>query len=218
VVAIKSLVASTLVALLFAAVALADDPTVRISSGDQAWATRALLRLADFGIGWRGGSTTPSKITAPTCPGFQPKVSDLVVTGHATASFSNVRVGVQVSLDTQVLETADAVQTDFARTVQPALADCLEYQFEQGPSTFSGVSVARLPFPRVGTVSAAYRATILVRTNGRVAKVLSDFVFFGSGRLEYSLNVVAPYRYRPQLVPFESDIARILVKRGSRSE
>ena len=30
--------------------------------------------------------------------------------------------------------------------------------------------------------------------------MISDFVFFGDGRLEYSLNVVAPARYRPQLV------------------
>jgi hypothetical protein len=36
--------------------------------------------------------------------------------------------------------------------------------------------------------------------------------------MEYSLNVVAPIRYKPQLVPFEADIARILVKRSARPE
>ena len=45
--------------------------------------------------------------------------------------------------------------------------------------------------------------------------MISDFVFFGNGRLEYSLNVQAPARYRPQLVPFEADMARMLVKRGA---
>jgi hypothetical protein len=110
------------------------------------------------------------------------------------------------------------VRTDFARTIQPELIDCLEYQFKQGPTTFAGVSVERLDFPRVGSVSAAYRATILVREGGRTAKVLSDFVFFGYGRMEYSLNVVAPHRYLAQLVPFEADMARILVKRSSRPE
>jgi hypothetical protein len=125
---------------------------------------------------------------------------------------------VQISLDTQVLESAEAVRTDFARTVQPPLADCLEYQFKQGPSNFASVTVDPLDFPRIGSATAAYRATILVRTDGRTARVLSDFVFFGHGRMEYSLNVVAPARYRSQLVPFEADMARILVKRGARPE
>jgi hypothetical protein len=218
VVATKSLVASTLVALVLATPGLADDPTVRINDADQTLAARSLLRSSDFGIGWRGGPTTPTKLTGPSCPGFNPKVSDLVVTGHANASFKNPRAGVQISLDTQVLESAEAVRTDFARTVQPPLADCLEYQFKQGPSNFASVTVDPLDFPRIGSATAAYRATILVRTDGRTARVLSDFVFFGHGRMEYSLNVVAPARYRPQLVPFEADMARILVKRGARPE
>ena len=43
----------------------------------------SLLRLHDFGAGWTGGSETPSKLTAPSCPGFDPKESDLTVSGHA---------------------------------------------------------------------------------------------------------------------------------------
>jgi hypothetical protein len=218
VVAIKSLVASALVALSLAATALADDPTVRLNSSDQARAERSLLRLSDFGIGWRGGQTDPIKLRGPSCPGFDPKVSDLVITGHANASFRNVRAGVQISLDTQVLESAEAVKEDFARTIKPALVECLEYQFKQGPTTFASVTVEPLDFPSVGSVSAAYRATITVRRGSGTAKVLSDFIFFGHGRMEYSLNVVAPFRYRPQLVPFEADIARILIKRSSRPE
>ena len=70
----------------------------------------------------------------------------------------------------------------------------------------------------MGSISAHYRATIVVRAHGRTAKVISDFLFFGHGRLEYSLNVVAPARYIPQLVPFELDMARILVKRAARPE
>jgi hypothetical protein len=197
---------------------LADDPTVRIDDADQAWAARALLRSSDFGHGWRGGMTTPTKLEGPSCPGFDPKLSDLVITGHANASFKNPRAGVQVSLDTQVLESPEAVRADFERTIRPPLAECLEHQFRQGPSNFVSVEVEPLDFPRVGSSTAAYRATIVVRTGGRTAKVLSDFVFIGHGRIEYSLNVVAPARYRPQLVPFEADMARILVKRGARPE
>jgi len=218
VVAAKPLVASACLALLFASAALADDPTVRIRPADQDWAARSLLKMLDFGVGWRGGRTPSRKVTSPSCPGFHPKVSDLVVTGHANASFTNPRAGVQVSLDVQVMRSVDDVRTDFGRTIRPGLADCLEYQFKQGTRNLIGVTVKRLDVPAVGGVTAAYRATLLVRTNGRTATVLSDFLFFGHSRLEYSLNVVASARYRQQLVPFESDMARILVKRASRPE
>ena len=213
-VATKSLVASALLALLIATPALADDPTLRFNAADQAWARKALLRASDFAAGWHGGPTEPKKPSGPSCPGFNPKASDLVVTGHANASFENTRAGVQVSIDTQVLSTAEAVRTDFARTIRPELARCLEHQFETGANNITSVTVEQLDFPKVGTVSGAYRATISVRTNGRTAKVLSDFVFFGRSRLEYSLNVVAPARYSPQVLPFEADMARMLVRRA----
>ncbi len=215
--AIKSLVACGLLALLLTPFALADTPTVKVNAGDQAWATQALLRSGDFGLGWRGGQTSSTKPVGPSCPGFDPKASDLVVTGHANANFQNLKAGVQVSLDSQVMESADAVHTDFARTIQPPLPACLASQLRQGPN-ITGVTVVPLEFPKIGNISAAYRATIMVRSKGRTAKVLSDFVFFGNGRLEYSLNVVAPARYRPQLVAFEADMARMLVKRGARPE
>ena len=197
--------------------ALADSPVLRINSADQSWAAQNLLRLSDFGLGWHGGTTPSSKPTSPSCPGFDPKTSDLVITGHANASFQNPRAGVEISLDSQVLESADAVRTDFSRTVQPPLAACLAHQLRQGQG-ITGVTVERLEFPKIGGLSAAYRATITVENNGRTARVLSDFVFLGNGRLEYSLNVVAPFRYRPQLVPFEADMVRMLVRRGARPE
>jgi len=217
VVAIKSLVASALLALVFAAAGHADSPTLKIDADDQAWAVAALLRANDFGFGWRGGVTKPVKLKNPGCPGFDPKESDLVITGHANASFDNTRAGVHVALDTQVLENAAAVLKDFARTMQPQLPACLEYQLKQGAG-ITGVKVEPLDFPKLGSVTAAYRAVITVRSKGGQAKVISDYVFFGNGRLEYSLNVQAPARYRPQLVAFEADMARMLVKRGARSE
>jgi len=190
---------------------------VKIDASDQAWAVQTLLKTGDFGLGWRGGLIRSARPVGPSCPGFDPKASDLVVTGHANASFENPRAGVQVSVDSQVLETIDDVRTDFARTILPPLPGCLAYQLELGRN-IAAVTVVRLDFPKIGNVSAAYRATITVRMKGRTAKVLSDFLFFGNGRLEYSLNVVAPARYRPQLVPFEADMARMLLKRGVRPE
>ncbi len=206
-----------LLALLLVPAAMADSPTLRIDAGDQTWAMQTLLKSGDFGLGWRGGMTRSTKPAGPSCPGFDPKASDLVVTGHANARFQNPRAGVQVSLETQVLESVDAVRTDFARTIQPALPGCLAYQLERDPS-ITAVTVEPLDFPKLGSVTAAYRATITVRVKGRTAKVLSDFVFFGNGRLEYSLRVDASARYSPQLVPFEADMVRMLLRRGARPE
>jgi hypothetical protein len=217
VVAIKSLVASALLAAFFASTAAADNPTVRIDAADQAWAQRSLLRSADFAPGWRGGMTKPSKLEKPGCPGFDPKESDLVITGHANASFAHARAGVHVGVDTQVLESAIAVQKDFERTMQPGLPGCIAWQLKQGAGIVA-VTVVELDFPKLGASSAAYRATITVRTKTGTAKVISDYVFVGNGRLEYSLNVQAPARYRTQLVQFEANIARMLLKRGARPE
>jgi hypothetical protein len=212
----KPLLMGAVLALACASAALADNPTVRISKADQAKAEQALLRLHDFGVGWKGGATSPSKLTAPNCPGFNPKESDLVVTGHAEARFSYSRGGVIFDQDTQVLETAQAVATDFARTIQPKLSDCLARQLKaSGKGTVVSVDVKPLDFPHVGSVSAAYRASIVVRSHGRLGKIVSDFVFFGQGRFEFSLNVVAPAFEGGQLIPFEQAMVEKLVSRAA---
>src|SRR5213079_1645723 len=117
----KSLLAGVVLALVGAAAAAADNPTVRISHADQLKAEAALLALKDFGVGWSGGRRTPSKLTAPKCPGFDPKESDLTVTGHAEARFAYARGSVVFDQDNQVLKSASAVRTDFARVIQPKL-------------------------------------------------------------------------------------------------
>jgi hypothetical protein len=214
VVAAKPFVATALLALISTAVALGDNPTVKISSADQAKAVAALLRPSDFGAGWRGGRTKTAPITPPSCPGFDPKESDLTVSGHADARFTFEQGGVELDQDVEVLASAAAVQKDFARTIVPPLGPCLAYQLRKSPSVVS-VAVAKLPFPPTGSVSAAYRASIVLRSHGVRVRLLRDFVFFGEGRVEYSLNVNAPVGVGDQLVRFELSIATILIKRGA---
>jgi hypothetical protein len=212
----KPLIVGVVVALACASAAYADNPTVRIAKADQAKAEQALLRLHDFGVGWTGGKRTPSKLSAPNCPGFDPKESDLVVTGHAEARFTYGRGGVIFDQDTQVLESSQAVATDFARTIQPKLSGCLARQLKaSGKGTVVSVDVNPLTFPHVGSVSAAYRASITVRSHGRLGRIVSDFVFFGQGRFEFSLNVVAPAFEAGQLVPFEQAMVEKLVSRAA---
>jgi hypothetical protein len=215
--AARIFVASVLLALACAGAALADNPTVKINTADQAKADASLLQLKDFGVGWAGGQKKKaSNLTAPNCPGFNPKESDLVVTGHAEALFTYPRGAVTFDQDSQVLESADAVKTDFGRTIQPKLADCLAYELKSsGKGSVLSVSVRKLALPPVGNISAAYRATLMIKTTTTgTAKIVSDFVFFGQGRFEFSINVVAPATEGSQLVPFETAMAQILVKRA----
>jgi hypothetical protein len=215
VVAARILVASVLLALACTGTALADNPTMRINAADQAKAVASLVRLKDFGVGWTGGPTKPTKLTAPSCPGFNPKESDLVVTGHADASFT-YRGAVLFGQDSQVLETAAAVKTDFARSIQPKLTGCLGYQLKaSGKGQVTSVTVRKLTgVPKIGTVSAFYRAELVVRANGHTMKQVRDFVFVGQGRYEFSLVIVASATAGPQLVPFEVAMAQLLVKRA----
>jgi hypothetical protein len=112
----------------------------------------------------------------------------------------------------QVLRSEADVRTDFARSIRPKLAGCIAYQLKQS-GAIAHVRVERIPFPRVGTVSAAYRATLTVRNGARTIKLYGDYVFVGVGRYEYALRVLAPAAAGAQLVNFESAMARILVKR-----
>jgi hypothetical protein len=213
VVAAKSLVAAALACLTCTAAALADAPTIRITKTDQAKATAALLHRSDVGVGWAGGAVKPSPLTPPTCPGFDPKESDLTVTGHADARFTFAAAGVELDQDVQVLKSAKAVLTDFRRTISPKLAGCLQHQLA-GLSNVSAASVSRVTFPPTGAVSAVYRAMIDVKHGKQTGRLISDYVFFGEGRFEYEFTIVAPVGTRSQLARFESGLAAILLKRA----
>ena len=114
VVAIKSLVASVLLALLFRprpSLQPTTPPSSSIAERPGVGRRGAADASTDFGFGWHGGATKSRSRHGPSCPGFDPKASDLVVTGHANANFENARVGVQIALDSQVLDSAAACRT-----------------------------------------------------------------------------------------------------------
>ena len=214
-VAAKPLLAAALIGLVSTSTALAaivDAPTVRITPADQAKARAALLRTTDFGAGWGGGPIKTSQLSPPNCPGFDPKESDLVVTGHADARYRTT--GIELDQDVQVMKDAAAVQTDFARSISPKLAKCLAYQLGKLKNVV-GVRVERLPFPPTGDVSAAYRAEIDLQTPKGRGTLLSDYVFFGKGRVEYEFTVIAPVGARDQLAQFEHELAQGLLRRAA---
>ena len=79
-------------ALSVVQVALAEVPVSRFTAADQAAAKAAVLTMADFdpGGGWKGGLHKNAKaFTGSDCPGlWEPKQSDLVITGVAVSEFS----------------------------------------------------------------------------------------------------------------------------------
>lgn len=173
----------------------------------------ALLRRSDFGAGWQGGETGASSLASPHCPGFDPKQSDLVVTGHADARFSFASGDVVLEQDVEVLSSTAQVREDFARTIVPQLGPCLAYQIKHSPNVVSA-EVQRMPFPATGWASAAFRATVVFRGAHAKPSLLSDFIFFAEGRVEYSFNVIAPLVNRSQLIRFELAIAQVILKRA----
>jgi hypothetical protein len=208
------LLAAALLGLAFTVSALADSPTVRITSADQARAAALLLRPTDFGAGWRGGQVKTAPLTPPSCPGFDPPESALVVTGHADARYSFPQAGVELDQDVEVLKSAAMVQADFARSISPQLAGCIGYQLTQMHNV-DDATVVRLPFPPTGSDSAVYRATIALRNGGPAGPLVGDYVFLGDGRVEYEFTVIAPLAAADQLTRFELGLAQILVRRAA---
>src|SRR4051794_27543799 len=123
-------------ALILAVAALADKEQIHLTAADQAFARATVLKKADLGtIGtWTGGSVKPDLSTALPCTSFQPKQSDLVLTGAAETKFK--QPGIEFDSEAQVLREAQMVKLDWQRTViAPGLLPCLRSVFAKSSSS-----------------------------------------------------------------------------------
>jgi hypothetical protein len=79
------------VALLLAAVALADNEQIKRTAAGNAEARAAVLTRADFGAatGWAGHRKSPDLNSAMPCGSFHPKQSDLVLIGAAEMDWTH---------------------------------------------------------------------------------------------------------------------------------
>jgi hypothetical protein len=210
----------TAIACLFAtsAVALADNGNrqkIRFNAADQAAARAAVLRRSDLGSGadWRGGAKKPDLTKTDPCPNYNPKQSDLVLTGIAETQFTQ---GI-LSFDSevQVLETPRMVQLDWRRSVlAPGVLPCLRSTTTKAlPAGATVVSIKRLPFPHVARYTAAFRLITDVHAPSGTVRLFVDLVLFGSGRTESSLTTSAPYSARVPVKAAEIRLAKILAAR-----
>ncbi len=210
-----SLISSVLAALIFAAAALAADPEdakTRIDGVDQARAEAQLLQASDLGAAWTGGKQKATNFKLPACPNFHPNQSDLTVTGHSESVFTNGNGGIQVEADVQIMKTAAQVTTQYARIFRTGVIPCLEYDVLKSVGTSAKIRGGlELVVPGAVTVHA-YRVSVTVGTG--TAPIYLDFLYFGKGRTEYSVNIVAPSTQSAQLKGFEANVVSRLLARN----
>jgi len=85
-----------------------------------------------------------------------------------------------------------------------------------GSKTYTVASVSRLPFPRLGEYSDAYRVVLDYPSanNGKGAKVGDDYIDVNVGRVEASLVIEFAYADRNDVKPVELELAKLLLARS----
>jgi hypothetical protein len=213
---LRGLIAVTVAALVATTLAWAGTPSkekiARTPAGD-AQAKAEVLRRADVGAGWKGGFKKPDLSSSNGCSSYHPKQSDLVLIGAAETKFD--RQGLELDSEAQVLRTAAMVQRDWQRTVlAPQVMGCLREELKKSlGSNLRLVSIRRVGFPHVTTLTNAFRAVVNVQTQVGPVPIESDFVALGSGRNELTLTLTGPEAARSTLSAMEVRFARVLVAR-----
>jgi hypothetical protein len=189
------------------------------TAADQAAARSIVLKRADLGPAsvWKGGMTKPDTSPDPDCGNFNPKESDLVITGDAESSYGDAAGLVNYDSEAQILQTAKMVQLDWQRSVEaPGLLPCLRTLFpKSAPASETLVSMARVPVPHISTMTAEYRIVFdLHRTTApKTVRFLIDLLLVGHGRTEINLATDAPYAVRGPVEESEIRLARLLTAR-----
>src|SRR5438034_5394370 len=98
---------------------------IRFNAADQAAARATVLRRSDLNpsSGWTGGRVKPDLSPGPICRNYNPKQSDLVLTGAAQSSYR--RGPVVIANEVQVMKTRRMVRLDWQREVlAPGVIPC----------------------------------------------------------------------------------------------
>lgn len=208
-------VAAALATLAFVGTAGADREKIRLTTAGQQAARANVVTRADLGTAgvWKGGARKPSPDSTSSCPGFDPKLSDLVINGEAETRWQSS--GIQIVSEADVLETERMLRLEWRRTVlAPQFLRCLRTGVrKQSTSTARLVSVEHIAFPKLARYTAAFRVLIDVKTATGKVRVMSDLVFFGAGRTGLSLLVSAPLAASAVVRQAEVRLVTLLVSR-----
>ncbi len=167
------------------ALAAGGVPQVKPTAADTATAKATMIRLGDLrpASNWTGGPVKPTH-AAVNCPGFDPKQSDLVITGSAESQWTGPSL---VFSSTDVLKTAHMVAIDWQRSVKTAGLECALSR--AGAAT---LSTSQIAFPKLTRLATAFRATYDQKAGGQTVRVIVEFAAVGSGRSELSVAEFRP--------------------------
>jgi hypothetical protein len=200
--------------LVAAAAAAADNYALRLTAADQAAARAAVIRRGDLGTTarWKGGAVKPDR-SQLQCSNYNPKHSDLVVTGNASAHWSTP--GLELDSSVQIFETDDMVRIDWQRSDTAALLSCLRGKLARTLGAHGRlVSVQRIPFPALSTFTDAFRALIDVPASGGTVRVMADTVFLARARTEIQLSTIAQYANVAAVQAAEARLAVLMADRA----
>lgn len=221
---VGALLVAGCIGLLLAGVAAAkrqaatDRVKVRLTATGRAAASAVVVKRADLGPvpGWTGGRKKASAPSPLSCVNYNPRQSDLVVTGLSETQWK--RPGLEFESDAQVMATPRMVRLDWRRTVAARqVLPCMRSQFaKQDSAKEHFVSVRWIAFPRVAKYTRALRLLVDVSTAGGKVRLVLDTVAFGAGRTEVTLTTTAPQVAASAVRPAEIRLARLLAGRIRR--
>ena len=212
------IVASVLALASSAALASGGGPEkIRYTAADQAAARAVVARSSDLqpAGAWRGGAkkVTKADLAPLSCPGFHPKVSDLVITGAAGSAWTNGPNSLE-SLAV-VLRTADMVRSDWKRSVlTPGAVACAASSLGTAAgANVKVVSFGKVSFPRVAQHQVAYRFDLALTSQGVTIPVVVETVLLGTNRTELTLTSGGPRATAPP-ASYLAHVARLLLARA----
>jgi hypothetical protein len=210
------LIAVTASALTLSQIAAAAQMPVKFNAADQAVARAVVLKRADVGrvAGWKGGTSKPD-FSQSACGGYEPKRSDLLVTGAAASEWRHAS-GVMFMSEVWVLKTSAMVSLDWQRSVgHSGYMACVATQsFPNKPGTRL-ISYKQTTFPKLGSFSVRHRLLVEYSDQETTVKMMFDSILIAKGRTEISFLAVAPSTDRQALDAAEARLARALVSRAA---
>jgi hypothetical protein len=204
-------------AVLAVAAAATTAPREAHTAGGTALAQASLLKLDDFGSGWK--ATQPTSASSPgldfSCVGFAPKQRDIFEIGTATSpSFRGSEIGPFVQQKTSVYDTAKAAKTLWLRAVKPRLITCVAQTLGALESQSVHVTVTSTGTIKIGPMadrSASYRVVATLTTPKQRLKTYFDVVLLASKRTITELTI-SQFQKAPPL-KLEQALARAVARR-----
>ena len=173
------------------------DPKERHTKAGEAIASRAVLHLSDFELGWKRASHPGHMIR---CRGYNPDLSGLTRTGRARSEFSFSNRAVVQSFVSVYLDAGQAVAA-FKAAVRPGFLTCAGEFFVQGFATSGSrarvVAKRMTPGPPFGTRNRSFQLAFSVTARGHTSRYEYELVLFqvdkAIGAVSFQ-GVGGPYR------------------------